>query len=361
MHIPDYSDYGFEDFLMDADFRAWVMTPTPDSDAFWQRFIAAHPELNYTIEKAAWAIQHLTVQPYRLSTDSQDRIWQQLERTYDQLHPAPAADEAIVRPLPVWQRGLLRPVWGRVAASLVVVGGLLVFGVAWYVGNRSDRQVIETSFTETKRVTLPDGSEVTLNRNSSLSYDGNWHDPNQIREVWVSGEAFFSVHRNAAPGTTQARKPADAFVVHTDLMTVEVLGTQFDVNTRRGKTRVVLNEGKVKLTRQREGVEESMLMKPGDLVDVTPVSAGFARRQVKPSNYDAWKSGQLHFDKTPVADIINVLEDTYGWQVTLKKPSLAKQTFSATVPADKPDLLLALLTESFGLHIHRRGQAVTID
>ena len=351
MSIPDYGEYSFDDFLMDADFRAWVLTPTPDTDGFWQRFMVTHPEQHSTVEKAAWVVQHMTIRPHRLLSGSKEQIWQNLERAYDQFQ---AAHEPVVRPLPIRQR-----TWFRVAASLA--GGLLIMGTAWYVVRPSGQHLVETSFAETKKVMLPDGSVVTLNRNSSLAYGGDWTDPNRPREVWVAGEAFFSVHRHAAPGVTQPARPADAFIVHTDQMNVEVLGTQFDVNTRRGKTRVVLNEGKVKLTRQRAGVEESMLMKPGELVDVTATTAGFAKRQVKPSRYDAWKVGQLRFEQTPITDVIVALEDTYGWQITLQKPKLATQTSSATVPADKPDLLLALLTESFGLHVHRRGAVVTIN
>lgn len=352
MEVPDYSDYGFEDFLMDADFRAWVKSPTPETDAFWQRFAAAHPELQATMQEAAWAVEHLTIGPHELPAESRRRIWQVLSRRYDQQYPAPADQNDVpVRRLPSWRQTRF-----RVAASLT--GALLVAGLGWYTLALTRRHTIETAYGETRHVTLPDGSTVTLNRNSSLTYTDNW-TADKPREVWVSGEAFFAVHRHAAPAATAPTKPSDAFIVHTDLMNVEVLGTQFDVNTRRGKTRVVLNEGKVKLTRQ--GATESLLMRPGDLVDATAETRGFTKRQVNVDSYDAWRDGQLRFDQTPIGDIITGLEDVYGWQVELRRPKLAKQTFTATVPADKPDLLLALLTESFGLHIHRRGSRVTIE
>ncbi|MBO0951436.1 FecR family protein [Fibrella forsythiae] len=358
MDIPDYSEYGFEDFLMDADFRTWVTQPTPDTDAFWRRFVATHPELRKTISEAIWAVEHLTIQPYRLSAGSQERIWQRLDATYDRVIAERSAlvddeSDSVVRPMPMLGR-----TWFRVAASLT--GALLMAGAVWYTTRPPVQHTIQTALTEMKRVTLPDGSVVTLNRNSSLTYTDNWNE-DRPREVWVDGEAFFAVQRHAATNATQPTRPSDAFIVHTNMMNVEVLGTKFDVNTRRGKARVVLNEGKVKLTRQREGVEESMMMRPGDLVDVIPAKEGFVKRRVKADNYDAWKSGQLQFDQTTIAEIIDVLEDTYGWQVTLNAPKLGKQTFSATVPASQPDLLLALLTESFGVKIRRHGNTVTID
>lgn len=351
MEVPDYSEYGFEDFVMDADFRAWVQQPTPETDAFWRRFAAAHPELQATMEDAAWAIEHFTIRPHTLPDASRQRIWATLSQHYDQRYtPDAADDETPVRQLPVWRQS-----WFRVAASLT---GALLVGLGWYALNVPRRHTIETAYTETKQITLPDGSTVTLNRNSSLTYTDNW-TADKPREVWVSGEAFFSVHRHAAPAATTPTRPSDVFIVHTDLTNVEVLGTQFDVNTRRGKTRVVLNEGKVKLT--GPGAREGLLMQPGDLVEVSPSTTDIQKRRVDVDSYDAWRDGQLRFDQTPVRDIITGLEDTYGWTISLRRPDLAAQTFTATVPADNPDLLLSLLTQSFGLHIHRRGSVVTIE
>lgn len=351
MEVPDYGEYGFEDFLMDADFRAWVQQPTPETDAFWRRFAAAHPELQGTMEDAAWAIEHFTIRPHTLSDASQQRIWATLNRQYDQQYPAgTSSDETPVLPLPIW-----RQAWFRVAASLT--GGLLI-GLTWYLSNVPSQHTIKTAYTETKQITLPDGSTVTLNRNSSLTYADDWRT-DKPREVWVSGEAFFSVHRQAAPSASSPGKPSDTFIVHTALTNVEVLGTQFDVNTRRGKTRVVLNEGKVKLT--RPGASESLLMQPGDMVDVAPATTGFEKQRVDVGHYDAWRDGQLRFDQTAIRDILAGLEDSYGLQITLRRPDLANRTFTATVPAARPDLLLSLLANSFGLHIHQRGSVVTID
>ncbi|GAB3575378.1 hypothetical protein GCM10027578_39480 [Spirosoma luteolum] len=349
MEIPDYSDYSFDDFLMDADFRAWVTHPTPETQAFWSGYMAAHPEQQKTVEEAIWAVQHLTIRPHPFPDESRQRIWQVLDQHYDQQR----RPEAAVVPLTTTR-------WGRWRVAASLAGGLVLAGLGWYALRQPATHTIRTAYTETKQITLPDQSVVTLNRNSSLTYRDDW-SADAPRAVWVTGEAFFAVHRQAPAGVTQARQPADRFIVHTEQTDVEVLGTQFDVNTRRGKTRVVLNEGKVKLTRQRAGVEESLLMQPGDRVEVEPVRPGFVRQRVDVRQYDAWRNGQLRFDQTSIADILTTLEDTYGWRISLRNPRLGAQTFTATVPAGQPELVLTLLAESFNLHIHRTGGVVTID
>jgi transmembrane sensor len=95
-----------------------------------------------------------------------------------------------------------------------------------------------TSFGMTRNILLEDGSEVTLNANSTLKVPKNLLT-SESREVWIEGEGFFSI----------AKKPNRVrFLVHTDNLNVEVLGTKFNVNNRRGNTEVVLSEGSIRLT-----------------------------------------------------------------------------------------------------------------
>ena len=48
----NYLSYEFEDFLADADFKAWVAGPTPESDAYWQGLVAAYPSLRQPVVQA---------------------------------------------------------------------------------------------------------------------------------------------------------------------------------------------------------------------------------------------------------------------------------------------------------------------
>ncbi|MEP0418055.1 MAG: FecR family protein [Cyclobacteriaceae bacterium] len=82
---------------------------------------------------------------------------------------------------------------------------------------------------------LTDGTIVKLNANSSLSYD--FSDPNGIRKVRLTGEAFFDV----------ARDKSRPFIIQTDELEVSVLGTSFNVNTSRENRLVAVKSGKVKV------------------------------------------------------------------------------------------------------------------
>jgi transmembrane sensor len=89
-------------------------------------------------------------------------------------------------------------------------------------------------------VVLPDGSQVYLNRNSSVSYDKSF-DP---RNINLKGEAYFSV----VPGE-------NPFIVNTSLGEVKVLGTEFDVKAEAEELEVEVEEGVVNLKTKHDNSE----------------------------------------------------------------------------------------------------------
>ena len=132
-----------------------------------------------------------------------------------------------------------------------------------------------------RTITLPDGSVVVLNANSTLTTAAHW-TAETPREVWLTGEGYFRVtHRAPRPVADITAAPAPIkFVVHAADLSIAVLGTQFDVNSRAGATKVVLASGKVAVERQMLLTREHLLMQPGDLVETsaTPAAPEPARR-----------------------------------------------------------------------------------
>ena len=97
-----------------------------------------------------------------------------------------------------------------IAASIVVL-----FGLFFILGD--DIVTIETNYGEQRTIVLLEGSEVILNSKSTLTYDkDNWENN---RELSLEGEGYFKV------------KKGSTFTVVTDNGNVQVLGTQFNVNS----------------------------------------------------------------------------------------------------------------------------------
>src|SRR5690606_22589795 len=118
-------------------------------------------------------------------------------------------------------------------------------------------------------------------------YPEDW-DHQAVREVWLEGEAFFHVQEKSSPGGIK-------FIVHTEGVDVEVLGTRFNVRNRRHATEVVLNSGKVKLN---FGGKEEVLMEPGDLVEYSAKTQSYAHKQVNSETYTSWRNHVLTFDES---------------------------------------------------------------
>ena len=247
----------------------------------------------------------------------------------------------------------------KIAAGLVSI--LFISGLVYKLLFEEKYFIYSTAYGETKVVTLPDGSDVTLNANSTIkyaySYDESSESNNAPREVFLDGEGFFNVKKKVSPGT-----PGVKFIVHANQVDVEVLGTSFNVNTRRGKTMIVLSTGKVRLAIGESGSRmKEMIMCPGELVEVGDSQKNFVKRTVDIESYFSWTHNKLIFNNTPVKDILNLIEDNFGYEVVLHDKTLGNRLYTDTTPADNIDLLLSKLSIVYDLKVTRTDQQIIIQ
>ncbi|MCY7350678.1 MAG: FecR domain-containing protein [Cytophagaceae bacterium] len=314
-----YADYAAEDFLNDSDFQRWVLAPTPQDRQFWADFLQRYPTHRESLAKARVLMLYFQ-QPEPVSPLLTQHDWQRLQ------------DSMGGRPLRRigWQR------WVAAASVLLIA----LAGLGFWL-TRTPGSVYETAYGQTRRITLPDGTIVSLNANSALRLNGD------TREVWLTGEAFF-----------QVKKTADhrQFKVHADQLDIVVLGTSFNVRNRREKTNVVLQEGKVRLERSRQ---PAMLMKPGDLVEINDRHQ-VSRRTVNPDNYHAWTQNRLVFEATPVSEVLQTIEDLYGVRI-VAKGSFTAEKLTAILPAGKPEYVLNALAGVYNLSVSYTDTQILIQ
>lgn len=174
------------------------------------------------------------------------------------------------------------------------------------------------------RLTLSDGTKVYLNSMTSLKYPVQF-GPGK-REVELVGEAYFEVVKNAA-------KP---FVVNTNEMKVEVLGTSFNVNAYEDSKNTVttLVDGRVKLSHSLNLAEEQIL-NPNEQGVMDNLSGKIVLSNVDVSNYISWKDGQLVFYDMPLEEIMTQLTRWYSAKVFYMNPEVKSMRFSGSL--DKYD------------------------
>ena len=110
---------------------------------------------------------------------------------------------------------------------------------------------ITTKYGSNTQLILPDGSTVWLNAGSKLNYEKI--NETGLREVYLTGEAFFDVVKN----------PQRPFIIHTSSIDIKVLGTSFNVKAYPDDKTVEtsLIRGSVEVT-VKNRPEEKYLLKP---------------------------------------------------------------------------------------------------
>lgn len=159
------------------------------------------------------------------------------------------------------------------------------------------------------RVILPDGTSVWLNAASSLKYPivfaGN------VRQVELTGEGYFEVSDQRTGNGEKI-----PFLVNTATQIVEVLGTHFNISAYQDEpfTKTTLLEGAVKVARNGNSVEKSIVLKPGEQSTLT------AQRKMTVSTVDtdnivAWKSGLFQFQDSDIESVMRELSRWYDVEV----------------------------------------------
>lgn len=244
--------------------------------------------------------------------------------------------------------------WAQPMRWAAVLTGALLLATGAFFGYRSLNPtdlIRQTAFGKTSTLTLSDGSTVTLNGNSRLRYAPQWAS-HQTREVWLEGEGFFRV-------THQLNH--ERFVVHLpNKLTIEVLGTQFNVMARESRAKVVLNNGKIRLD-VGEQAKEKLIMMPGDLIYADVKTKEYYRKRVDAAAQSAWQTGRLKFDGTSLQEVAKMLEDTYGVHVMIADDDLRKQTLSGTIPNQSMQTILDGLSTLFDLKITQQANRITIQ
>jgi len=196
-------------------------------------------------------------------------------------------------------------------------------------------QTFHTAVGQRATVTLPDGSEVTLNTNSIVRTQA----ADDKRLVFLdSGQAFFRVAKDR-------RHP---FVVTAAGRTVTAVGTAFDVRVDHGALKVVLVEGKVRVapaaTAPRvTSAPSASPTRPQPAV--TDMSAGSQLVVVNDSDWKltptdvvretSWLKGQLVFDDEPLGDIVDEMNRYSERKIVLNDPALATHRLSGNfTPGD---------------------------
>lgn len=200
-------------------------------------------------------------------------------------------------------------------------------------------------------VQLSDGTIVYLNAGTSLRYPVQFAK-NQSRQVYLTGEAFFEVSKDKA----------HPFTVNAQEVSVEVLGTKFNVNSyiEDESTNVVLVEGKVSLYKDKKTAENQVYLTPGLKGSNIRGQQKIITESVNTDYYTAWVTGSLVFKNASFDAIIKTLERRYNVTVINKNKILGKEIFNARFDNEPIEVVLKYFSDSYAIDYKINEDQITI-
>lgn len=240
---------------------------------------------------------------------------------------------------------MLRWKYFGIAASLAI----LVSFCYWFVGTgQADPQivyVVSAGRQSMEAFYLPDGSHVSLNAGSKLTYPEHFSGKN--REISLSGQAFFKVHHD----------PQHPFIVKTKAMDVKALGTSFELFTvdSASYTEMILTEGAVEVsTKREEGEGDVYLVNPDEKLAYV-MNGKVNIEKVDAKEYSSWyRGGKPSFKNEKLAMILPRLESWYGVRIDCPEEVADKYSFTFSIHNEPVELLLNIISNSSPVAYQRR-------
>lgn len=206
----------------------------------------------------------------------------------------------------------------RIASAILL---LLVSG--WGVHHYTMDQMIMPDMVvsvekgQKANIVLPDGSNVWVNSDTRLSYGSRFNRKERV--LFLKGEAYFEVARDE-------KRP---FIVKTNDLAVEALGTSFNIKSYDEEDHIstILMSGKIRVSTSQDHV----LLNPSEKITYDKQTGVMTKTAVEnPKEYVNWKYNTLTFHGETFENIVHTLERYYNTRIVFESESLKKYRFTGT-------------------------------
>jgi len=237
-----------------------------------------------------------------------------------------------------------RMTWWKYAAAASLTGVIVLLSFVWFQSKKKQtatESLVATKVNEgfmeemnnsdtAKNIKLEDGSSVTIYPGSKLAFPK--HFAVNKREVYLAGDAFFTVSKN----------PNRPFFVYNNQIITQVLGTSFGIHKRNGQVEVAVKTGRVAVYENKDQISLNEVQEKSNGVIITPnqkVTYYQEERHfvtsivdqplpiLKESNAKI-PEAHLNYNETPLNKVLNDLENTYGLEIVLENEKIKNCLFT---------------------------------
>ena len=231
--------------------------------------------------------------------------------------------------------------WMKAAAVLVMlIGG----GWLYYVTAGPGSMITEQAGDQTLVANLPDGSTVTLNRNSSITYPARFRG--NERNVTLHGEGFFNI-------TPDKSKP---FIIDADHNSIKVVGTSFNVKTNEERTEVIVETGIVEVAKQKNAIR----VMPHEQALVTAAKAMPVKSAVQDELYNYYRTKKFVCNGTSLKRLVEILNEAYDTHISIGNPKLVETEIRTTFDEGSLDETLNVIKMTYGISVEKSGNTIIL-
>jgi transmembrane sensor len=235
----------------------------------------------------------------------------------------------------------------QVAAAIVFITMMSFLGYK-YLSVKTEKSPI----AEASGFTLPDGSIISLNAGSKITYKKGFGKTH--RNLTLQGEAYFEVTKN----------PGLPFIISANEANIRVVGTKFNVKAYKNnpEIKVYVTEGTVKLFEAKQPVKE-VLLTAGESGSFSKQEKVIQKNITSDLNDIAWKTQVIEFNNTPLSEVAEVLINTYHIDISLSQEikdcpitvNFTKQDLPSVLKVLKSTLNLRIKVETNQIKISGNG------
>lgn len=324
--MKDYNNYELVDFLLDDSFVEWASGRSKEDECLWLSWELMYPHKAELFDQALSIVKSINIESARsLTAFEVDILVSNVNKKislHDQL-PDKSSNRSI------W----FSSAFLKFAASIILIIGITLWLNSYFkeystvfVARTSSAFIERTNETSGSIfIILPDFTAVVLKPGAKLRYPKVFDQDK--REVFLSGEAFFEVRKNA-------KQP---FYVYANELVTKVLGTSFSVKAYKGdkEFKVIVNTGKVAVfTRQkpdasfagkRKRVNAPLLLTPNQQVIFYRDEANLIKNDLPAPAVLSQKGSEalFSFKNAPFSEVVSALRRAYGVQIVYDKKTLS--------------------------------------
>lgn len=271
-----------QDLIEDSSFIAWVQSEFEIDNDKWSDFVDEHIVSMDDINAAIRFVRTLDFrEENKINTDA---LWKKIAQD-----TKPNTKTAKIISFTPWKI--------MAAVASVVIAILLIFNP---LSNQVNNQTYKANIAQRIKEPFPDGSAVTLNPGSEVTFDPKkWEEE---RKVSLQGLAFFEVRKGAT------------FVVETNRGKVTVLGTSFSVDARNNHFQVICKTGKVSVVSSKG---KEVILREGEIATLLGDAWTTQTLPKGAVGLISWLDGNFTFNDVDFGEAIAELENQYDVKVKM--------------------------------------------